>query len=107
MTLEPKCEAEADVKAELDLTINAIKTHLPKLLAAAKGQIAFLAKVPELVKQGKGLVTTVATDFKVLPEVKCAVEELTGFKANLQAKVDFSVNVQASASAEGSAEAGK
>ncbi len=99
----PTCEAEAGVKADLDLTVEAIKVHLPKLLGIAKGQIMFLAKVPELAKTGAGLITKVATDLKILPEVKCAVEELTGFKANLEAKVDFSVKVQASASAEGEA----
>lgn len=103
VTLEPKCEAEGDFKAELDGTIEAIKVHVPKLMGIAKSQVMFLTKLPELVQKGQGLVATVATDFKILPEVKCAIEELTGFKANLDAKVDFSVSLKASASAEASA----
>jgi len=104
VTIEPKCEAEADVKADLDLTVEAIKVHLPKLLGIAKGQIMFFGKVPKLIETGKGLVTELATDLTALPEVTCAVEELTGFKANLEAKVDFSVKLEASASAEAKAE---
>ncbi|MBI4702116.1 MAG: hypothetical protein HY744_13360 [Deltaproteobacteria bacterium] len=101
--IEPKCEAEADVKADLDVTVNAIKVHMPKLLGVAKGYIAFLAKVPELTTKGQGLVTQLVTDLNAVGEVKCAVETLTGFKADLDAKVDFSVNVQASAKGEAKA----
>ena len=97
-----KCKAEASVKATLDVTTATVKAHFPKLLGIVVSYKALLPKVKAVAESGSSVMANVKSNLAALPEVKCAVEAVTGIKA--EARVDFSV--KASASAKGEAKAG-
>ena len=97
-----KCAAEADVKGTLDVTVAAVRLHFPKLLGIVAQYKAILPKVKATADAGTKVMANVKSNLTALPEIKCAVEAVTGIKA--QARVDFSI--KASASAKGEAKAG-
>ncbi|GAC1351098.1 MAG: hypothetical protein NVS3B20_00220 [Polyangiales bacterium] len=98
---EMKCKAEAKVKATVDVTVASVKAHFPKLLGISMKYKAIAPQVVATADAGTKMMGSVK-DMAVVPEIKCALEAMTGIKA--QAKVDFSVH--ASASAKGEAKAG-
>jgi len=95
------CKAEADVKAELDVTTATVTAHFPKLLGISVKYKALTPKIQAVADQGSKVMGEVSSNLKALPEVKCAVEAVTGIKA--EAKVSFSVHAEASAKGEAKA----
>ena len=96
-----KCKAEADVKATLDVTVASVKAHFPKLLGISIKYKEMLPKIKAVADQGSAVMGEVKSNLSALPEVKCAVEAVTGIKAD--ARVSFSVHAEASAKGEAKA----
>ena len=92
------CKAEADVKATLDVTTATVTAHFPKLLGISVKYKELLPKIQAVGEQGSKVMGEVSSNIQALPEVKCAVEAVTGIKA--EAKVSFSVHAEASAKGE-------
>lgn len=94
------CKAEADVKATLDVTTATVTAHFPKLLGISVKYKDLLPKIKAVAEQGSAVMGEVKSN-QALPEVKCAVEAVTGIKAD--ARVSFSVHAEASAKGEAKA----
>lgn len=96
-----KCKAEGAFKANLDITTATVKAHFPKLLGIAVSYKNVLPKVKDVIAKGEGAIKLATSAPMVLGEVKCAVEAVTGIKA--EARVSFSVKAEASAKGEAKA----
>lgn len=98
--MKADCKAEASVKANLDITVATIQAHYPKLLAISVKYKNLVPMVKDVAAKGQALVSSVK-DIKILPEIKCGIEAVTGIKA--EARVSFSVKAEASAKGEAKA----
>jgi hypothetical protein len=103
VTVDAKCSADFKAKTDLDLVIGTVKGHFPKLAGTTKAYIELLPEAMKLAAKGEAVIKSVGTNFKVLAEAKCAVEAVTGVKADVEVQVNFSVKAQASAKGEAKA----
>lgn len=101
LKFDVKCKAEGAFKANLDITTATVKAHLPKLIAVSVKYKNLIPMVKEVAAKGEGALKVAASAPMLLGEVKCAVEAVTGIKA--EARVSFSVKAEASAKGEAKA----